>query len=99
MDIKEENHKIFLKIMQEAGNLRWSKYCLYGDSYKLFSVQGLAMRMNDKIQRILNILQSEKDFEKIYPLNESLRDSALDLANYAIMFVMEYDDKKEVLVK
>jgi hypothetical protein len=41
---------------------------------------GIAIRGNDKIQRILNLLSEDRE-----PKNESLEDSFLDLANYCLM--------------
>lgn len=41
---------------------------------------GIAIRGNDKIQRILNLLSEGRE-----PKNESLEDSFLDLANYCLM--------------
>jgi|TARA_Y100000310_G_scaffold241340_1_gene245284 hypothetical protein len=41
---------------------------------------GIAIRGNDKIQRILNLLTEGQQ-----PKNESLEDSFLDLANYCLM--------------
>lgn len=63
----------------------------YGDSFhKTFVEEGMAMpriRLGDKFQRFktltLNSDQQVKD--------ESIRDTLLDLANYAIMTVIEMD--------
>ncbi len=45
-----------------------------------FSLQGLWFRMNDKIQRLLNLFINQTD-----PENESIEDSFLDLGNYSII--------------
>lgn len=47
------------------------------------SLLGISIRSNDKIQRILNLLNNDQK-----PNNESLEDSFLDLANYAYMAVI-----------
>ena len=52
---------------------------------------GLWFRMNDKIQRIQNILK--KDFKDDDIKFESLEDTYMDLANYAIISLLV---KKEV---
>lgn len=44
------------------------------------SLTGLSVRMNDKIQRMLNLMLNNKE-----PLNESIEDTLIDIANYAVM--------------
>lgn len=50
------------------------------------AVNGLRVRMHDKLARINHLVDSGKD-----PSNESLRDSFVDLANYAIIGLMALD--------
>ena len=52
------------------------------------ALNGLRVRIHDKIARINNLVDSEKE-----PSNESLQDSFMDLANYAIIALMVLDDK------
>lgn len=52
------------------------------------ALNGIRVRMFDKIARINNLVDSGVD-----PENESLHDSFLDLANYAIIALMVLDDK------
>jgi hypothetical protein len=91
MDIedKQKNHSQFIAISKEAHELRWKKFLLYGESYKLFSPLGIYIRMSDKMSRIKTIIEHPG-----YDINdERIRDSLIDLSNYAIMMVMEIDDK------
>jgi len=44
------------------------------------SLLGLSVRMNDKVQRLMNLT-----FNKKKPNNESIEDNLLDIANYAVM--------------
>ena len=44
------------------------------------SLTSLSVRMNDKIQRLLNIT-----FNNRTPNNESVEDTLIDIANYAVM--------------
>ena len=56
-------------------------------------LNGLRVRMFDKLARINNLLESGKT-----PENESLQDSFIDLANYSIIAMMVLDnnwDKNE----
>ncbi len=41
---------------------------------------GIAIRMNDKVQRLLTLLSSKEE-----PNNESIEDTFQDIGNYAIM--------------
>lgn len=51
-------------------------------------LNGLRVRIYDKISRINNLVDSGKE-----PENESLKDSFLDLANYAVIALMVLEDK------
>jgi len=51
-------------------------------------VNGLRVRMHDKLARINHLIDNGAT-----PENESLRDSFLDLANYAIIGMMVIDGK------
>lgn len=50
------------------------------------ALNGLRVRMHDKLARINHLIDNDVD-----PENESLRDSFLDLANYAIIAMMVID--------
>ena len=50
------------------------------------ALNGLRVRMYDKISRINNLIDSGSD-----PEHESLRDSFIDLANYSIIALMVLD--------
>lgn len=51
-------------------------------------LNGLRVRMFDKLARINNLVETGAT-----PQNESLRDSFMDIANYAIIAMMVLDDK------
>lgn len=63
----------------------------YGDSFhQTFLEEGLAMsriRLGDKLSRFKTLTRSNE--QKV--TDESIRDTLLDLANYAIMTVLELD--------
>tara|TARA_B100000902_G_C27226213_1_gene872310 strand:+ start:268 stop:753 length:486 start_codon:yes stop_codon:yes gene_type:complete len=48
---------------------------------KKLALLGVAIRLNDKIQRLLNILDKDQS-----PNNESLVDTAVDITNYGAIF-------------
>jgi hypothetical protein len=51
-------------------------------------INGLRVRLHDKLARINHLIDSGKD-----PENESLRDSFIDLANYASIGLLVLDNK------
>lgn len=66
----------------------------YGNSFKLtyneFGPVALAIRLTDKLQRFKTLLNAKQKVS-----DESIEDTLLDLASYAIMGVMEIRNKKE----
>ncbi|MBU6346868.1 MAG: DUF1599 domain-containing protein [Cyanobacteria bacterium REEB494] len=79
-------------VMDRAGNLLISKHHDYGPLNIARSpggpINGLRVRMWDKIARINNLVDN-----KTQPNNESLRDSFLDLLNYSAIALMVLDGK------
>lgn len=65
----------------------------YGDSfsksYKEFGIIAPIVRMNDKMERVKQLSKSGDRKVK----DESLKDSLIDLANYALMTVIEIDSE------
>jgi hypothetical protein len=80
------------EIMNEASTLLVSKQEDYGPSNISKApggaLNGLRVRMHDKIERINHIIDSGQD-----PNHESLRDSFIDLANYGLIALMVIDGK------
>jgi hypothetical protein len=77
-------------VMDAAGNLLISKHHDYGPLNIARSpggpINGLRVRMWDKIARINNLVDSN-----VKPSNESLRDSFMDLLNYSAIAMMVLD--------
>ena len=77
-------------ILDSAGNLLIRKHHDYGPKNIAHSpggaLNGLRVRMWDKVARINNLLDSN-----VSPSNESLRDSFLDLLNYSAIAMMVLD--------
>jgi hypothetical protein len=63
----------------------------YGDAFAKFGLIGVLMRIEDKIQRALSISKSGI----ILVQDEGLRDTLLDLHNYAAMALMLMDEDKQ----
>ena len=74
-------------IFTELHNILVSKQMDYGP-YNISrapggAINGLLVRMNDKMERLKNLYYSDGD-----PQNESLEDSFVDIANYAVICLM-----------
>ena len=78
------------EILDSAGNLLLSKHKDYGPTNISRSpggpLNGLRVRMHDKTARINHLIDSGAT-----PENESLRDSFIDLLNYAAIALMVLD--------
>ena len=90
MSSKIEKH---LKLCNELNALYAKKNHDYGDSFHLsFKEEGMAMariRLGDKLNRFKTLSRSTKQEVK----DESLRDTLIDLANYAIMTILEMENE------
>ena len=53
------------------------------DGQVKLSLMALSIRINDKVQRLLNLTTTDKK-----PNNESLEDTFIDIANYAVMSII-----------
>ena len=77
-------------VLDAAGNLLIKKHHDYGPKNISLSpggpLNGLRVRMWDKVARINNLLDSG-----VKPSNESLRDSFIDLLNYSAIAMMVLD--------
>lgn len=82
-------------VCNELNALFASKNADYGDAFHIsFLDEGLAMariRLGDKLARFKNLSRSNAQMVS----DESIRDTLIDLANYAIMTVMELDNAKQ----
>ena len=87
---KVEKHK---KICEELNVLYAKKNHDYGDSFHTsFVEEGMAMpriRLGDKFNRFKNLSRNNKQEVN----DESLRDTLIDLANYAIMTILEMENE------
>jgi hypothetical protein len=92
MDLNSEFIKEVGIIFDEAEKLLLKKHKDYGPKNISGSpggaLNGLRVRIHDKLARINNLYDSGST-----PENESLRDSFIDMANYAIIALLVLDDK------
>lgn len=86
------------KLCLDLNALYLAKNTDYGDAFHtLFLQEGIAtsrIRLGDKYYRFCSLTRGENEQQVT---DESVRDTLIDLANYALMSVMELDrlDKKE----
>ena len=83
-EIQQEQYTLFCMKQLDYGpeNITLGKDVEKAKNLKL-SLLGIWFRSNDKIQRILNLVQSNRN-----PSNESLEDSWIDLSNYSIISML-----------
>ena len=84
-----------IQICCELSELYERKNADYGDSFhKTFLEEGMAMariRLSDKLERFKKLTKSNSQQVK----DESIRDTLIDLANYAIMTILELEGNNE----
>ena len=83
----------FKNVQEEALRLFIQKNQDYGDSFATHGTIGILIRMNDKIKRAISVTNNSIAMTK----TESLRDTLIDLHNYAGMAVMLIDEKQHKL--
>ena len=76
-------------VQNEAISLFKKKNQDYGDAFAHFGPVGVIVRMGDKINRLSSITKSSVSLVK----TESIRDTLIDLHNYAAMAIMLMDEK------
>jgi hypothetical protein len=79
-----------MAVHNESLDLFTIKNADYGDAFATYGPVGVIVRMGDKIQRLLSV--SNRGVALVD--SESLRDTLIDLHNYAAMAVMLIDEQK-----
>lgn len=87
--IQEEMYALWCKKQMDYGpdNISLGKD-LANPIHKKRSLLGIWFRSNDKISRVINLLESQ-----IKPQNESIEDSWIDLCNYSIISILVNREK------
>ena len=83
-DITEEMNALYERKNHDYGNR-------FSETFRKRGIISAATRMLDKMGIIVSLVT--KDQQKVN--EESLRDTLIDIANYAVMTIMEIDKKKE----
>jgi beta-glucosidase/6-phospho-beta-glucosidase/beta-galactosidase len=84
MEVETDRVKQMKEIQSKALELFIKKNADYGDAFAKYGIVGVLMRIEDKIQRAMSITKNG-----IALINdESIKDTLLDLHNYAAMGLM-----------
>ena len=78
-------------VQTEGLELFKKKNADYGDSFANFGPVGVIIRMGDKINRLASVTRNGVNLVD----TESVRDTLIDLHNYAAMAIMLLDEKKK----
>ena len=79
------------KVQNEALELFTRKNADYGDAFANYGSIGVIVRMGDKIQRLVSVTNRNVSLIN----TESLRDTLIDLHNYAAMAIMLIDENNQ----
>lgn len=87
-EINERRKLQMLNIQNEAFQLFVKKNTDYGDAFAKYGVIGVLMRIEDKLQRSMSITKNGVNLIH----DEGIRDTLIDLHNYAAMALMLLDE-------
>lgn len=79
------------KVQLEGLNLFKKKNQDYGDAFAIYGTVGVLVRIGDKIQRLQSITSKGINLVE----DEKIRDTLIDLHNYAGMAIMLMDEKDQ----
>ena len=83
-----------ITVQNEGLELFTRKNADYGDAFANYGSVGVIVRVGDKIQRLVSV--TNKGVNLIN--TESLRDTLIDLDNYAAMAIILIDEKKKDII-
>ena len=82
------------KVQAEALELFKRKNQQYGNAFAKYGTVGVMIRMGEQINRFLSVNRLKIELN----VEETLRDTLLDLVNYSSMAIMLLDEKKPELL-
>lgn len=90
MKTAEQRKEQIAKVFEEAIELFYKKNTDYGDAFAEYGTTGIIIRLGDKLKRFTSISNSSITLVD----KESLRDTAIDIVNYAAMICLLIDENK-----
>lgn len=74
-----------LDVLSDISDTLIKKQLDYGpNAIKRFGLEGIVIRMSDKMERLINLIELKKD----PTVDESIEDTLFDLAGYAVIGLM-----------
>lgn len=74
-----------LDVLSDISDTLIKKQLDYGpNAIKRFGLEGIVIRMSDKMERLINLIELKKD----PTIDESIEDTLFDLAGYAVIGLM-----------
>ena len=92
MNNEKDRVQQLTKIQYEALELFRAKNADYGDAFARYGPIGVLVRLGDKISRLQSITSSGINLIE----SETIRDTLIDLHNYAAMAIMLIDEKETI---
>ena len=80
--ITNELHEIYKAKNKDYGNA-------FSDTYKKLGIISATTRISDKTNRLISLSTKSQEEQKVK--DETIKDTLMDLANYAIMTIMELE--------
>lgn len=80
----KEIHELYVKKNHDYGNS-------FGETYKELGIISAATRISDKYNRFIELAKGNKPLVS----TETIRDTLIDMANYALMTIIELENNKD----
>ena len=80
----KEIHELYVKKNHDYGDS-------FGKTYKDLGIISAATRISDKYNRFIELAKGNKPLVS----TETIRDTLIDMANYALMTIIELDNNKD----
>lgn len=88
----------YTKIVNEMYEIYKAKNADYGDSvhdtFLKYGLLSFLVRIEDKISRLRSLTMKSRKEQRVK--NESIRDTLQDLANYAILAIIELEEQEDL---
>ena len=83
----DEMHDLYIKKNADNGNS-------VHDTYEKYGLVSFLVRMEDKLNRVRNLNKDDVKLSDVKVKDEKIEDTLMDLANYAILAIMELKREK-----
>ena len=104
-DAPHRGHPRFYELLRAMEQIHDSKNSDYADSTSdplrnfraceaagISAFDGCLTRLSDKYMRVMNLAKKEREGRKVGVLSEAIEDTLLDMANYALIAIILYEE-------